>query len=222
VIDRRVNQPGKFWMELRPPEGDYQAIVSSLQPLGTPTDLTIARFAWRPTMSENPLLRAGEVPEFLVRNLPLNLVERIADWTLFGRPIFTSARTFFFGHPQPMDRAVRTSAHNYYIDLAYNFGTVALLPFLVLLAYTLRLAWHRRAGVFGFDRLAWLTAVVLFMVVIDSNFKVTLRQPYPGIATFFLWGLLLARLRIRAVGPTGAPWSTAHALTERANAGARS
>lgn len=195
VIDRRVSQPGKFWMELRPPEGNYQAMVSSLLPLGAPTDLTITRFAWRPTMSENPLLRAGEVPEFLVRNLPLNLVERIADWMLFGRPIFTSARPFFFGHSQPMDRAVRTSAHNYYIDLAYNFGMVALLPFIVLLVYTLGLAWRRRGDVLGFDRLAWLTAVVLFLLVVDSNFKVTLRQPYPGIFAFFLWGLLLARLR---------------------------
>ena len=32
-------------------------------------------------------------------------------------------------------------------------------------------------------------------VVIDSNFKVTLRQPYPGIFAYFMWGLLLSRLR---------------------------
>lgn len=222
VVDRRISRPGPFQMELRPPEGDYQVIVSSLHPQGAPTDLTITRFAWRPTMSENPLLRAGEVPEFLVRNLPLNLVERIADWMLFGRPIFASAHAFFFGHAQPMDRAVRTSAHNYYIDLAYNFGTVALLPFLVLLAYTLRLAWRRRAGIVGADRLAWLTAMVLFLIVIDSNFKVTLRQPYPGIAAFFLWGLLLARLRTRAPDRSGVPGSTALAPAERADPGTRS
>lgn len=215
VLDRRVSEPGKFWIELRPPEGVYQAIVSSLSPEGSPTDLTIARIAWRPTMSESPVLRAGEVPEFLVRNLPLNLVERIGDWMLFGRPIFTSARTFLFGHPQPMDRAVRTSAHNYYIDLAYNFGTVALLPFIALLVYTLGLIWRRRGDTMRVDRLAWLTATVIFLVLVDSNFKVTLRQPYPGIVAFFLWGLLLARLRVDALPPSRAPAGPAHAPADR-------
>lgn len=37
--------------------------------------------------------------------------------------------------------------------------------------------------------------LVRFLVLVDSNFEVTLRQPYPGIFAFFLWGLLLARLR---------------------------
>ena len=41
---------------------------------------------------------------------------------------------------------------------------------------------------------AGLAAIVLFLVVIDNSLKVGLRQPYPGILTFFLWGLLLARL----------------------------
>jgi len=41
----------------------------------------------------------------------------------------------------------------------------------------------------------WLLAIVFYLVVIDSSFKVTLRQPYPGIFTYFLWGILLSRLR---------------------------
>ena len=44
-------------------------------------------------------------------------------------------------------------------------------------------------------KLLALAAVVLFLVLVESNLKVTLRQPYPGIAAYFLWGLLLARLR---------------------------
>ena len=94
-----------------------------------------------------------------------------------------------------MNRSVRTSAHNYYIDLAYNFGIIALLPIGILFAYTARLLWHRRRAVFESKRLLWLAILVVFFIVIDSNFKVTLRQPYPGIFAFFLWGLLLARLR---------------------------
>lgn len=44
----------------------------------------------------------------------------------------------------------------------------------------------------------WLTVIVFYLVVIDSNFKVTLRQPYPGIFAYFMWGLLLSRLRVPA------------------------
>jgi DHA1 family tetracycline resistance protein-like MFS transporter len=47
-----------------------------------------------------------------------------------------------------------------------------------------------------------LAVVVLFVLLIDSNAKVPLRQPYPGIFFFFLWGLLLARLQaLRVVRP---------------------
>ena len=139
------------------------------------------------------------LPEWAYDYLPTNLRERIEDWMLFGKPIFSSPASFFFGHP-PMDRSVRTSAHNYYIDLAYNFGVTALLPIAVLFAYTARLLWHRRRAVFESKRLLWLAILVVFFIAIDSNFKVTLRQPYPGIFAFFLWGLLLARLRNSGTG----------------------
>jgi hypothetical protein len=41
-----------------------------------------------------------------------------------------------------------------------------------------------------------LATAVLFVLALDSMFKVPLRQPYPGIFFFFLWGLLIARLRL--------------------------
>jgi hypothetical protein len=31
-------------------------------------------------------------------------------------------------------------------------------------------------------------------LALDNNMKVTLRQPYPGVFGFFLWGILLSRL----------------------------
>jgi hypothetical protein len=46
--------------------------------------------------------------------------------------------------------------------------------------------------------------MVAFLVLVDSNFKVTLRQPYPGIFAYFLWGLLLSRLRPRPAARPGA------------------
>ena len=94
-----------------------------------------------------------------------------------------------------MPRDVRTSAHNFYLDFAYNFGVVALLPLAGLMFYTGVLLRRHRKTVMAEEGLLVHAAILLFLLVIECNLKVTLRQPYPGIAVYFLWGLLLSRLR---------------------------
>jgi len=126
--------------------------------------------------------------------IPLNVRPRLADWALYGRGTVESPQTLLFGHAKPVDRAVATSAHNYYLDFLYNFGLVALLPLLWLIAYTAVLLWRARGSLRGELPLLGLAMVVAFLVLIDNNFKVTFRQPYPGIFGFFLWGLLVSRL----------------------------
>ena len=39
-----------------------------------------------------------------------------------------------------------------------------------------------------------LSVVVFFLLFVDNFVKVGMRQPYPGIVAFFLWGILLSRL----------------------------
>jgi hypothetical protein len=124
--------------------------------------------------------------------LPINVSERLADWTLFGSGIIETPRTMVFGHVAPLAREVRSSAHNWYIDIAYSFGLISLLPVLLLIGYTASSYWRSRRSLSIETK--WLALVVLFLVVIDSNFKVTLRQPYPGIFAYFMWGLLLSHL----------------------------
>jgi hypothetical protein len=124
-----------------------------------------------------------------------NLAERIGDWTLFGKGVIESPQAFLFGHEKPIPREIRTSAHNFYIDFAYNFGTLALVPLLGLMGYTGMLLWRRRRQVVGDDALFMHAAMLIFLLLIECNLKVTLRQPYPGIAIYFLWGFLLARLQ---------------------------
>jgi len=131
------------------------------------------------------LLEKGETPR--------NVQDRIGDWSLYGHGIIESVKTAFIGHPAPFPREVKTSAHNWYLDMAYNFGLISLLPVLLLLIYTLNLLWQGRAE--WPPDTVWLAAIVLYLVVVDSNFKVTLRQPYPGIFAYFLWGMLLSRLK---------------------------
>lgn len=130
------------------------------------------------------MLESGEVPQ--------NLSERFADWKLFGGGIIESGRTALVGHPAPIPREVRSSAHNWYLDIAYSFGLISWLPVLFLLGYTVKLLWRNRSSLP--PEILWLAIIVLYLVVIDSNFKVTLRQPYPGIFTYFLWGMLLTAL----------------------------
>ena len=125
--------------------------------------------------------------------LPKNVSERLADWKMFGEGILESPRTIVLGHAAPLARTVRTSAHNWYIDIAYSFGVISLLPMAALIGYTAYLYRNRK------DDLPletqWLLFIVFFLVLIDNNFKVTLRQPYSGIFVYFMWGLLLTQLR---------------------------
>lgn len=126
--------------------------------------------------------------------IPLNVQERLDDWKFFGSGIVESRKTLLVGHPQPMPREIKSSPHNWYVDAAYTFGLVGLLPVLALIVYTTQLCWRQRRTLR--QETWWLAAIVFYLVVIDSNFKVTLRQPYPGIFAYFLWGLLLTRLRL--------------------------
>lgn len=124
--------------------------------------------------------------------IPPNVEERFGDWRLFGSRVVETPKTLLVGHPEPMPREIKTSPHNWYLDIAHTFGLVGLLPIMVLIAYTVRQVWRHRKSIS--PSTWWLAGIVLFLVVIDSNFKVTLRQPYPGIFAFFMWGLLLSRL----------------------------
>ena len=126
--------------------------------------------------------------------IPKGLNTRFKDWTLYSTSIMANGKSFFLGHKKPFDRSVTTSAHNYYLDFVYNFGFLAILPLLFLIGYSLYLAFKYRDNIMQSERLLGLCMVVFFLVLVDNNFKVTLRQPYPGILTFFLWGVLLSRL----------------------------
>jgi hypothetical protein len=124
---------------------------------------------------------------------PRNIQDRLEDWKLYGDGIVESAKTVFIGHPAPFPREVKTSAHNWYLDMAYNFGVISVLPVFFLSGYTLYLLWQRRETLPTV--IFWLAAIVFYLVIVDSNLKVTLRQPYPGIFTYFMWGMLLSGLK---------------------------
>ena len=100
--------------------------------------------------------------------------------------------SILYGHSQSIDRKIASSPHNYYLDLTYNFGILSCLPLILLALFTSIKVWKQRVNDVS---LVWLLGIVLYIVIIDNNLKVTLRQPYPAILTFFLWGIILGSIK---------------------------
>lgn len=127
--------------------------------------------------------------------LPTNALQRGDYWAFYADKVLDGGAEFLLGHGEPVDRERYPSAHNYYLDLLYNFGLLGLLPLMGLIIYTgLKVAccfstvWRQPA-------LLGLLGVVAFWVLVDNSLKVGLRQPYPGILIFFFWGILLTLLK---------------------------
>ncbi len=127
--------------------------------------------------------------------LPDSFQARIAVWAQYFASIAGDLTTIAFGHARPPARWQSTGAHNYYLDFVYHFGIFALLPLLFLVWYTAQRLWRVRDRLARTPELIGLAAIVGFLLFADNNWKVALRQPYSGMLSFFLWGLLLARIQ---------------------------
>jgi hypothetical protein len=126
---------------------------------------------------------------------PKNIQERLVCWRFYLAGIGESSHSLLLGHLQAPDRNMYPSAHNYYLDFIYNFGVLAILPILCLLGWTLYQILRNIKALWGFPAALGLAGVVVFLLLADNAFKVGMRQPYPGIIVFFLWGVLLACLQ---------------------------
>ncbi|GAB2182010.1 hypothetical protein DLREEDagrD3_22330 [Denitratisoma sp. agr-D3] len=127
--------------------------------------------------------------------LPSGLEERKAHWRFFYDGVVESPRVFLIGHALPPPREAHPSAHNYWLDTAYNFGILALLPMGLLLVWSVRHIYRARVNLLVQPETLGLVLALSYLLFIENMLKVGMRQPYPGILTFFLWGLLVARLR---------------------------
>lgn len=132
--------------------------------------------------------------------IPTNIMERLEYWNFYFDNITSSPTEFLIGHESVPDRSTYPSAHNYYLDFVYNFGFMALLPLISLLLYTCLKVLQVRKEIWNSSALIGLCLVAFLLLIIDNSLKVSLRQPYPGIFMYFIWGLLLSRLTSKVKG----------------------
>jgi len=123
-----------------------------------------------------------------------SITQRVEIWQIYVDEIMSAGNDWAFGHQSPLDRNLYSSAHNYYLDFVYNFGLIALILLMWLVASTLWKSGRHWKQIAANPEFFAITGAVLFLLVVDNSLKVGLRQPYSGIFTFFLWGVLLSRL----------------------------
>lgn len=123
-----------------------------------------------------------------------SISDRIPTWKFYVEGSVKDIKTFFVGNAQRPDRNKYPSAHNYYLDFLYNFGFLSLMPLICLIGVTIYRVHGSRKGISSSPKLIGLVIVVFFILFVDNLLKVGLRQPYPGIFSFFLWGVLLSKL----------------------------
>ena len=131
-------------------------------------------------------------PELELKPAELHLREELAQtpvakrlhyWEYYAKSIVSGSKAFLFGHAESPDRSKFPSAYNYYLDFVYNFGSLAVLPLVGVLGYTLVMVFRCREAILASPSFLGLTIVVLFLLLVDNSLKVGLRQPYPGIIT---------------------------------------
>lgn len=145
--------------------------------------------------SQNELIETEQA----VSVLQATFIQHLSSWKYYYEGIADTANSAMFGHAARPDRNLHPSAYNYYLDFAYNFGLLALMPLLWLILHTFKQISQYATKYSHFDKsnvllLFPLSGIVLYLLFVDNAFRVSLRQPYSGIFTFFLWGLLISKL----------------------------
>jgi hypothetical protein len=122
-------------------------------------------------------------------------ISRVEQWRFFANGIGESTQAFLFGHATGPDRNLHPNAQNYWLEVIYNFGIIAIFPLIVFIASTSLLVWKQRSRFQSVPLLLGTTMAAGYLVLVESMFNIGMRQPYMGILTFFILGLLNSRLR---------------------------
>jgi O-antigen ligase len=143
-------------------------------------------------LMKNADLETG--PVSMITKVQYGWDQKSAGWQNHLETIQKHPQTFLVGHSNISERGNAASPHNYYLDFIYNFGLVGLLPILALIVFTAYRTWTQYRQVICKANLLYPLLSIIFLLLIENIFYMGLKQPYPGILSFFLWGVYLSRL----------------------------
>ena len=81
------------------------------------------------------------------------------------------------------------SSHNLILDIIYKFGLILVIPYLYLFFSILHKLSKFKNKTNDFTSFL----VLLIVILIENFFKLSLKQPYPGIISFYLIGYYLKK-----------------------------
>lgn len=156
--------------------------------------ITVALFTYHQhfNLMKNADLAAG--PVSMITKVQYGWAQKSTGWQNHLDTIQKHPQTFLVGHSHISERGNAASPHNYYLDFIYNFGLIGLSPLLALIVFTAYKTWTQYRQVICNANLLYPLLSIAFLLFIENTFYMGLKQPYPGILSFFLWGVYLSRL----------------------------
>lgn len=143
-------------------------------------------------LMKNVDLGAGSVS--MITKVQYGWDQKSDGWENHLETIRKHPQILLVGHSHISERGNAASPHNYYLDFIYNFGLVGLLPVLALIVFTAYKTWAGFKQVICNSNLLYPLLSIVFLLFIENIFYMGLKQPYPGILSFFLWGVYLSRI----------------------------
>lgn len=119
----------------------------------------------------------------------------LSGWVFVERIIY-SCDIFLFGYGDALDRNFRPCPNNYWLDVSYKFGMFALVPLCVLVVSTIFAVLRQRDRVLAEPAIFGPVLAFVYLVLFESMFNVGMLEPYPGVLSFVIFGMLVSRLRI--------------------------
>jgi hypothetical protein len=158
------------------------------------TFITVILFIYHQhfNLMKNVDLGAGSVS--MITKVQYGWDQKSDAWGNHLETIRKHPQIFLVGHSNISERGNAASPHNYYLDFIYNFGMVGLLPLVALIVFTAYKTWTEYRQVICNSNLLYPLLSIVFLLFIENTFYMGLKQPYPGILSFFLWGVYISRL----------------------------
>lgn len=121
--------------------------------------------------------------------IPKNITLRLTIWEKYYQKIIDDKKILILGDKDREMDTIYQSAHNLFLDIIYKFGLILISPYLFLFFLVLFKLYALKSNEKDF-----MSLLLVFLVVLTENiFKVSLKQPYPGIISFYLIGYYLKK-----------------------------